>query len=376
MKFKELQKIYQNFYVPTFTIKVKEKGQGDGKDLLKESVEVFGITVNNTLDGADDFSFTVNNPFDPDGDNFPYLQEGSLFDVGNEVEIKMGYVDKKRIKTLMVGMITSLDVSFPANGISTLSVKGFDFSHKMMKSKQSENWGSSDKPVKYSDIVKKLGTQNKYRLKVSNVVDTKEPHRQLKQDNESDYQFIKKKLAEKIGFEFFVFKNDLFFRPPANDNKEVVTNLNWGKSLISFKPQINITNQVSEVQVRGWDPGKQEAIIGKARKGEEHGRDGNRKSGGQKVEDSQGSVVSHYRRPVSSQKEAENIAKSILDKLAEGLVNGAAECIGIPDVLPGKNIELQGLGKKFSKTYYIEKTTHSISSSGYKTNFNIKENTI
>jgi phage protein D len=368
LEFSKLQKQYQDFYVPNFTVAV------EGEDILKKSVEVFNVSVNNTLEGADDFSFTVNNPYDPDAENFPYLQEGGLFEVGKKVEIKMGYVDKKRLNTLLVGLITSIDVSFPANGISQLVVKGFDLSHPMMKEKHSENWGSSDQPVKYSDIVKKLAGQ-KYNLKTSNVVDTGEKHRQLKQDRESDYEFIKNKLAEKIGFEFFVFKDDLFFRPPANDKKDMVTTLEWGKTLINFSPQLNIANQVTEVQVRGWDPSKQKPIIGKASKGDEHGRDGKRKSGAEKIEESQGSVIRHFWKPVSSKKEAENLAKSLLDRLSEDLVTGSGECIGLPDILPGNNIKLSGLGR-FSKSYYIEKSTHSMSSSGYKTTFGVKENTI
>ncbi len=50
--------------------------------------------------------------------------------------------------------------------------------------------------------------------------------------------------------------------------------------------------------------------------------------------------------------------------------------MGIPDIVAGENIRLEGLGKKFTKTYYIEKAVHNISGSGYKTTFNVKENTI
>lgn len=367
MDFAKLQFQYNNFYAPAFAIEV------DGTDLLKKTVEVFSMTVNNTLEGADDFSFTVNNLRDVDKNEFPYLQNG-LFEVGKKVEVKVGYGDRKKLQTIFLGLITSVDVSFPANGISQLTVKGFDFSHKMMKGKQSFNWGAQ-KPIKYSDIVKKMAKE-KYHLNTAEVFNTFGEHQQLKQDRESDYDFLKKKVAEKIGFELFVFKNDIYFRPPANDSPTVVTSLEWGKSLISFSPQINTAQQVSEVEVRGWDPDNQATFIGVGKRGQEHGRDGNRASGGQEVEDTQGKVVKHVWKPVKSKKQALDLAKSILDELAQEFVTGSGECIGIPDILPGKNIRLEGLGRKFSKVYYIEKTTHSVSSSGYKTTFSIKENTI
>lgn len=368
--FKELEQRYGNFYAPVYRIMV------DGKDLLQERIEVFGVTVNNTLDGADDFSFTVNNYFDVHKDRFPLLEKGGLLEIekaaGKEVEIKMGYKDRSGTKTVFLGLITAVDVSFPANGISQLTVKGYDYSHPMMKGSNSDTWGSSEKPVKYSDVVKKIVTE-KYKLSTKNIENTLEQHPQVKQDQKSDFDFIKSDLAEKIGFEVFVFEKEFYFRPPASNKDDFITTLEWGKSLVSFSPEINTASQVTEVEVRGWDPKKQKAIIGTAKKGEEHGREGGRKSGGELVG---GNVVQHVWRPVYNDKEAKNLAESILNKISEGLVKGNAECIGIPEILPGKNIKLTGFGQKFSKPYYIERTTHSISSSGYKTTFSVKESTI
>jgi len=363
-EFKQLQQDYKNFYAPNFKIKV------DGDDLLKENVEVFGVTVNNTLEGADDFSFTVNNPFDSKSGEFEYLKNG-LFELENYVEIKIGYTDK--LVVILEGLITSVDVSFPANGISQLTVKGFDWSHIMMKEKYSNNWGRGDLPGKYIEIARTLANDYGFDVKPENVVDTTERPKQIKQHEESDWDFLKKKIADKIGYELFVFRNDFYFRPPADNKEDVITMLEWGKSLISFSPTINSANQVSEVQVRGWDPANQKPIIGKAGKGDEHGRDGNRQSGGDVVQE----VKRHFWRPnVASKDEAEEIAGSIYNKLSEGFVKGNGECIGLPEILPGKNIMLKGLGNKFSKPYYIEKVTHSISTSGYKTNFSVKERTI
>lgn len=366
MNFSKLSNTYKNFYAPAFAIEV------EGQDLLLEKVEVFGVTVNLPLEGAADFSFTVNNPFDHGVGEFRYLKNG-LLDVGKNVVIKTGYGDRKGLKPVLTGLITGVDVSFPANGISQLSVKGYNNLHKLMKDQVSKNWGS-DNPIKYSDIVREIA--GKYRLDTAHVEDTREPHRQIKQDRESDYDFIKKKLAEKLGFEVFVLENSLYFRTPANEKRDVITTLEWGRTLISFSPQINLANQVSAVEVRGWNSTDQQPIIGRAQKGEESGRDRGRRSGGEAAAGSQGETARHFWRPVPNRREATDIAKSILDRLSKEFVTGNGECIGIPDILPGKNIELAGLGHKFSKVYYLEKVTHSVSSSGYKTTFSVKESTI
>ena len=371
----DYNKLLGNFYVPAFAIEV------DGRDLLDESIEVFGVTVNNTLEGADDFSFTVNNPFNEEHTEFKYL-ENKFFDVGKEVVIKIGYGDRRKVKPVLHGLITSLDVSFPANGISQLTVKGFDFSHKMMKGKSERKrkrkytWGSDKSQVSYSEVVRDIAG-SEYDFNVNNVVETYEKHPLVKQnEKESDYDFIKNKLAAEVSFEVFVIGKDFYFRPRQNNVSAVVATLEWGRTLISFSPEINTADQISEVEVRGWDSTQQKPIVGKASHGQEHGKDGARKTGSDAIAATQGKVVKHFWQPVFTKKEAVDRAKSILEQQALKYVKGSGECIGIPEIMPGKNIRLKGLGDKFSKKYYVEKATHSVTTSGYKTTFNVKENSI
>ncbi|MNG17927.1 phage late control protein GPD [compost metagenome] len=66
----------------------------------------------------------------------------------------------------------------------------------------------------------------------------------------------------------------------------------------------------------------------------------------------------------------------MLNKRAEQFVTGRAEAIGIPDLLPGSRIALQGLGRMFSTVYYIEETSHSMDASGYRTTIKVKGNMI
>ena len=119
----DVASLAHHFYAPAFSIQV-----GD-KDLLKLGVEIFSVTVNNTLEGADDFSFTINNPIDPGANDFRYLKE-MLFsldchDPKNEVIIKMGYGDRSKLVQVFSGIITAVDLTFPANGVSQITIKGY-----------------------------------------------------------------------------------------------------------------------------------------------------------------------------------------------------------------------------------------------------------
>jgi phage protein D len=57
----------------------------------------------------------------------------------------------------------------------------------------------------------------------------------------------------------------------------------------------------------------------------------------------------------------------------EGPIRGRGCSIGLPDLRPGKNIELIGIGSKFSGDYHVESTTHTINDSGYTTSFEVRK---
>ena len=368
MEFSEFEKKYKNFYAPRFELKVAKKNvEKEGEDVAKKGVEIVSVTVDNTLDAAaDQASFTVSNAFDVKKREIRWFDKEIA--VGKEIEVRMGYSD--RLETMFIGLITSVKISFPSGGMPQLEVIAHDLSHLMTKNKEFKSW----KDRKDSDIASELASKDPYYL-FPEVEDTCVPHVIIKKDNESDFDFLKKR-AEKNRFEFFVFGRSLFFRRPAYQESAVV-NLEWGKTLMSFSPEVNIADQVEEVEVQGWDSRAKKEIIGRAKKGDEEGRDQERKSGGELVKGmSNEKAVERVRWQVYTQDEADRLAKSILTKLAEGLVTGSGECLGLPELRAGKNVKLEGLGKKFSRTYYVEKTNHNISSSGYRTTFNVKETTI
>lgn len=350
---------YHDFYAPAFKILV------DGKDLVgKENMEITTVQVDNTLEGADQFSFTVNNAFDIRKRDFRWLKD--IFSFGREVVIQMGY--RSTLEVMLVGIITSVKTSFPASGYPQFSVSGYDKSYPMMQ-------GTKSKPVdkdKESDFVSKIAAQ--YGLTVRGIENTGLQLERIEQSQESDFQFLRR-LAERNGYELFVVKNELYFKKPDNDASAAVT-LEWGKGLVSFQPEVNLAGQIKKVEVRGWDMANKKPVLGTAGKGDEPGRDGGRKSGSEYLNAIPSEATHRERQAVFSKQEAEKRAKAILKKRSEALVKGRGESIGIPEIVPDSNIELLGLGGFFSKTYYIEQSTHTVSASGYRTTFSVKDTTI
>ena len=141
--------------------------------------------------------------------------------------------------------------------------------------------------------------------------------------------------------------------------------------------EANLAAQVSQVEVYGWNPEQKKAIVGKAVAGEESGHDPRRRSGGERLGAAIGrKPVLEVRQPVFTEAEAKRRAQAILNDHAKKFLTGDAESIGLPALLPDRNITLGNLGEPFSKTYYIQQTTHKIDSSGYRTRVKVKETSL
>jgi len=356
MEFAALAEKYKNFYAPNYQLLI------DGKDILREHfIEITRVTFEDTLEGADSFSFSINDP------GITWLDR-DFFEPGKEVEIKMGYVD--RLTTMIVGEITSLSPNFPTDGTPQLEVRGYDFSYQFTRGRGQRSF----EKVRDSDIVASIADKAKRKLE-TRIDQTETTYLHVVHDRRTDYDFIRA-LADRNFFEFFVREKTLYFRQSNRKEREIVT-LRYGASLLSFNPELNTANQPTEVTRRGWNIQTREEIVGRARRGSEEARERGRRSGGDMIENQYGTVEERISdRPVSTQQEADTNARSTLNRMAEGLIRGSAECIGIPEIRAGENIRLEGLGKKFSRKYYVDRSRHTISSSGYSTNLNVKENTI
>ena len=82
------------------------------------------------------------------------------------------------------------------------------------------------------------------------------------------------------------------------------------------------------------------------------------------------------REPVFSQQEADQRARAILKRRAEGFVGGRGESFGIPELRANTTVKLGGLGRLFTTTFYVSQTTHTVDASGYRTTFEVKDTTI
>jgi phage protein D len=364
---------YGKFYAPSFVVRLA------GRELVRQlQVAVSQVEVEMVLGSAWHFSFTVVDCFDPDKRMFRTGQgdEDLLgqFAFGASIQVCMGYRDAKSMPIMFNGVITKLSTSFPDAGAPELVVEGYDPGFLMTLGKSSDSWrGQTD-----TDIVRKLASFHNLDV----VVDKTDKQPQIEQHQESDWEFLgklAKRNSTKHGhFELYVDADDdhstLHFGAPRVTSAPVVS-LEWGRGLLSFRPQANLAGQVSEVEVIGSDTARKTTFIGRARA--ESGSGANAKTIAQNlaalVRAPGREPVLRLRQPVFSQAEADQRAKAALGERTREFLTGEVESIGLPDLRPDRTVQILGIGDAFSKVYYIEQATHRIDANGYRTRCRVRE---
>jgi uncharacterized protein len=365
MELVDFSRPYGNFYAPAFAVRVARN------DLVRDLlVAVSQVEVDLVLGAASRFAFTVTDCYSHKLHKFLGGRGQDLLELlafGAEVEVCMGYGDAKSTPVMVSGLVTEIGTSFPETGSPELSIAGYDAGFALTIGKNSRTWSKATD----SEAVQEIAGYNNLGAEVKS---TDERHKQIEQNQETDWEFLKK-LADRNHFELYVDeKRTLHFAKPQ-DSATAVVRLAWGAGLLSFKPEANLAGQVAKVEVYGWDPQRKEAIVGRAGAGEESGKTG--KSAGDHlaalVRDPSKSPTLRLRQPVFTQAEADRRAQAALNEKAKKFLTGDGEALGLPEIRPDRNVFLDKLGAPFSKTYYVQQATHKIDSNGYRTRFKVKE---
>jgi phage protein D len=358
-----------DYYVPDFRIEV------EGKQLSPETHgDVLDLKVSLGTDELGSFDITLNN-WDDEHLTFKHSDSAELM-IGNMVRIKLGYVN--RMRQTIQGPITSVSPRFSESGALTVSISGKDSLDflKARKPKAGERIKWKDK--KDTDIAREIAQRNHLDFVGD---DSPIQHEVVNQKNLDDAQFLLQR-ARRIDFECFVLpgskagRNTLYFQKPRDgrDGKTVrIYELEWGRSLRSFSPTISSDRQVAKVTVRGWDAREKKAIVGVATDSDLPPSSKQKSTSGPKLAKEKFGARENLvvDKPVSSEREARDLAISILRERATRFGTGNGTTIGIPELLPDDNIDLKGLGDRFSGRYRVRKVSHSIGDSGFTTSFDV-----
>lgn len=377
----------QDFYVPSYRVLVQDEEFLEVKDVIS-------ITYRDSLDQIDSFDLKLNNWNDKifgaqvySDQSYKY-SDGKRFEPWKDIQVWMGYYrdGKDERRRMLTGEITTLAVDFPASGASTLTVRGLNLFHRFRTEQTTEAFFNKTDTEIAQQLIDSIAEEVTKRVPGLELVldpedvkrnkEKEEKHEYLVMDNQYPIFYLMQR-ARRIGYELTMEEI------PQEEKRQVIFHfrstsqvvkptyeLRWGQNLISFQPTLQTANQVAEVTVRGWSPKKKAKIEHTAKRSDlidekiitPQDLDLAEPSLGQKRE----IVVD---RPIESEAEAEKLARAALRKIAEDQITASGRTVGVPDLRAGSKIEVGGLGTRFSGTYLVTGTTHTLGGSGYTTDF-------
>ncbi|MEM9544983.1 MAG: type VI secretion system tip protein VgrG [Bacteroidota bacterium] len=280
-------------------------------------------------------------------DNDFAISAQDFFVPGNEIEIQAGYHSDE--EPIYKGIITKHSIRMRSEGGSHLIV---DCSHSVVKAtqiKKSRYFYESLEGDIWSSILSDYGLE-------ADVTATEYTFNELLQFQCTDWDFLVTR-AEIYGFFVNVDKDEIKIGPPDFE-QEVSEAVNFGSTLLSFDAEIDSSHQLGSVIARSWDYSKTEAT-------EIEAKSSNPKTPGNFNFSDLQSVFGNDPLIIDSvSKQPDEIlqkwADSTLLRHELAKVRGRAQFIGIPQVIPGKLIELQGLGDRFNGEALVSGVRHNI----------------
>lgn len=337
----------------------------DVKNLAAEGVGLLGSSVG--------LHFGRNSS---EQNRFKYSENGQVAP-GRSVQIWIGYGNE--LTLLINGIITSLTPKFPESGAPTIGVSGQDRMILLRDNKPGKHDQKSFKEMSDAQIVEQIATKFGLRTEITKTGLLK--YTEVVQRNQDFAQFIMER-AKRLDYECYISPDPkdgqdvLKFKKPTDgrsSNEAVAMAFVWGRNLIEFTPTMSISHQVSQVTVRSWDSRTKKSIEYTATSNDlpsiaNHGDNGP-DIAKNKLQKKSETVVEMQ---VLSTEEARNLAISILRERAYQYLTASGRVIGTPSLRPGLNIEISGIGARFSGSYNVTKVEHSMGSSGFFTHFDVK----
>jgi phage protein D len=364
----------QDFYVPRFEVRLQ------GEQLRENIVrDILQVTYKDSIEEIDSFELTINN-WDAERLAFKYSDE-DRFDPGRQVELWMGYFGADGLRLMTTGEITSLRPSFPASGPPALAISGLNLLHRFRAKQESRVYENPPRGITDSEIARQIGGRLGVTIRTDSAAAAREDcHEYVLQDNEYDVVFLMKR-ARRIGYDLFVEERGeqgqqagsaLYFGPSVGVQRTTYE-LTYGQSLIQFQPNLTTANQVGKVTVIGWDATNREKIKATVTRADIQTQGVGTRGGQSTISQSFASreeVITN--QPVSNTAEARTLALETLERIAKDMVKGSGSTVGLPDLRAGSVVHLNGMGDRFSGRYFVTATTHTISDSGYTTQFDCR----
>jgi uncharacterized protein involved in type VI secretion and phage assembly len=295
--------------------------------------------------------------------------------IGSTVTIGAGPVGESSTETLITGEVTALEGLYDSLGVyeetgSRAVIRGYDASHRLHRGRRTETYRN----VADSDIARTIA--ERAGLTVGRIDATSVTHVHVSQVNATDWEFLRARARE-CGREVAVVDGRFEFREPAassgapgegdlgsTDPLQFVLD----DDVDAFRPRVTSAEQVSRVEVRGWDPTRKEAVVSNA----------DAVTTTAVLDTSPGDLAALFgsptqvlsNRPLSTQAEADEVAKALAEQIGCAFAEADGVVRGNPKIRAGTAVNVAQTASAFAGKYVVTSARHVFDHlRGYKTHF-------
>ncbi|MEU0625982.1 VgrG-related protein [Streptomyces sp. NPDC005989] len=315
--------------------------------------------VNTLVEGYVDDSRTLPDLFllrfrDPDR----VLLEQTGLKIGSEARLLARAGGDSAPKPLLKGVVTALEVELDETGTFTV-VRGLDESHRLFRGRRVASYQNMTLADICAQVAQRAG------LKPGTVDIAGPVLEHIAQPNVTDWEFIRD-LAEEAGAQAYVLDGRLHITRPAEasgapdgsaraDRDPLV--LEMGSNLLRCRAGVSSAEQVSEVEVRGWDVKAKQPLVGRAPAG---------KSATLELGVSAAEVSAPFGEArfvvtdaaYGAQAQVDQAAKALAERIAGSFAELEAVIRGNPEVRAGSAVALNAVGAPFEGRYTVTSSRH------------------
>ncbi|MER5617905.1 VgrG-related protein [Streptomyces sp. NPDC002215] len=315
--------------------------------------------VNTLVEGYVDDSRTLPDLFllrfrDPDR----VLLEQTGLKIGSEARLLARAGGDSAPKPLLQGVVTALEVELDETGTFTV-VRGLDESHRLFRGRRVASYQN----MTLADICAQVAQRAGLKPGTVDVAGPVLEH--IAQPNVTDWEFIRD-LAEEAGAQAYVLDGRLHITRPAEasgapdgsaraDRDPLV--LEMGSNLLRCRAGVSSAEQVSEVEVRGWDVKAKQPLVGRAPAG---------KSATLELGVSAAEVTAPFGEArfvvtdaaYGAQAQVDQAAKALAERIAGSFAELEAVIRGNPEVRAGSAVALNAVGAPFEGRYTVTSSRH------------------
>lgn len=273
---------------------------------------------------------------------------GSALDLGKDIQVYLG--DEREPREVFRGVVTALEWRFGPSETPELVVLAEDALQRARLARRSATYADATP----AEVVNTMASRLALRPVLTGLDAPRATWAQL---NESDLSFLRRLLGA-LDADLQIVGEELHVSPRGDVRRGALT-LDLNDTLICARAVADLSQQATQVTVRGWNPMDGSAVEASVGSGA-HVGPGQGRSGAQVLRSALGGERTEHLAhvSVSTQEEARAVAQAAFDLRARRFVCVEGRAEGNAQLRVGAHVTLAGLEPRLDNTYYVVRARH------------------